>query len=144
MDPQVESSASDEWPLPVLLVDDSPTNRRLTSAILRRAGCEVTAVESGEAALHALERRMASDSLPFEFVLLDYQLPGMSGAETARHIAATLEERTPPMLGLTGHVDLEVVRTCRTAGMRVVLRKPVERRHLEAIVDRLKLRRRSR
>lgn len=133
-----ESIVSEEERLPVLLVDDSPTNRRLTGSVLSRVGCLVILAESGEAALDEVERRQSSGDPPFQLVLLDYQLPGMDGAETARRIRDLLHDRTPPMLGLTGHVDLGVFRSCRRAGMRVVLRKPVERRHLETIVARLR------
>lgn len=118
--------------LPVLLVDDSPTNLRVTGAALSRLGCDVTTVESGEKALAAVE------ATRFALILLDYQMPGMDGPETARRVIDRLGPEAPPILALTGDVDLEVFRACRQAGMRLVLKKPVKRDHLEAILDRLR------
>ena len=118
----------------ILLVDDSPTNLRVTGTMLTRLGCSVVTAESGEEALEAVRAPESS----FALVLLDYQMPGMSGAETARGITALLGAGAPPMIALTGDVDLEVFRACRDAGMRLVLRKPVQRDHLESIVERLR------
>jgi CheY-like chemotaxis protein len=117
--------------LAVLLVDDSPTNLRITGAALARLGCEVVTAESGEAALERLHAQ------PFALILLDYQMPGLDGPATARAILGRLGEQTPPMLALTGHVDLEVFRACREAGMRLVLKKPLEAAQLRTIVERL-------
>lgn len=119
--------------LAVLLVDDSPTNLRLTGAMLKSVGCEVVTAESGEEAVELSQ----SGSHRFDLVLLDYQMPGMDGPETARRLFEIIED-TPPILALTGDVSLEVFKACREAGMRLVLRKPVERNHIAAIVARLR------
>lgn len=141
--PQPDDSApssaplAGEPPLEVLFVDDSPTNLRVTGSVLRRLGAAVTTAETGEAALeHALQTR-------FSLVLLDCQLPGMDGPETARQMIQRLGGDAPPILALTGAVDLDVFRACRAAGMRLVLQKPVPREHLEAIVARLLVLRRK-
>lgn len=120
----------------VLLVDDSPTNLRITGAMLTRLGAEVVSAESGRAALAVVETDPA-----FELVLLDYQMPGLDGAETARALHERLGEAAPPMVALTGDVDLDVFRACRAAGMRLVLKKPIPREHLASILTRLKERR---
>lgn len=127
-----EQTKSDA-PVRVLLVDDSPTNLRLTGGVLRRLGCEVSTAESGEFALEA-----AQSEPPFHLVLLDYQMPGMDGPTTARKLIEVWGEPTPPIIALTGEVDPAVYRSCRDAGMRLVLRKPVERAHLGAIVERIR------
>ena len=138
MDTCDEHPAPGDEAFPVLLVEDSPTNRRLTRAVLSKAGCDVTAVESGEAALDELGQRIATGDSTFQLILLDYQLPGINGAQTAKQLTSLLKDQAPPMIGLTGHVNVSVVQTCRDAGMRAVLRKPVKRRHMEAIVARLR------
>ncbi|MEL6184896.1 MAG: response regulator [Myxococcota bacterium] len=119
--------------LAVLLVDDSPTNLRLTGAMLKSVGCEVVTAESGEEAVELVQARTHD----FSLVLLDYQMPGIDGPETARRLFELLDD-VPPILALTGDVTLEVFKACRDAGMRLVLRKPVERSHIVAIVERLR------
>lgn len=127
-----QNSAGGAVELKVLLVDDSPTNLRVTGASLERLGCSVRTAASGEEALEAIEVES------FSLVMLDYQMPGLNGPETASRIREMLKEAAPPMIALTGDVDIDVFRTCREAGMRLVLKKPLKRDHLEAIVTRLR------
>ena len=122
-----------ENPVHVLLVDDSLTNLRITGKVLGRLGCGVTTASSGEEALE----RIAEGK--FHLVLLDYQMPGMDGPETAREIHARLGTGAPPIIALTGSVDLQVFKACKAAGMRLVLKKPVPAEHLRAIVERLQV-----
>lgn len=63
----------------ILLVEDMAAVRLTLSALLGRRGYEVTAAESGEAAVALLERDR------FDLLLLDVHLPGMSGPDVARH-----------------------------------------------------------
>ena len=68
--------------LPVLIVDDNTTNRRILSEVLSHGGIRPTTAESGQAALAALKR--ARDlGTPFPLVLLDALMRQMtSGRET--------------------------------------------------------------
>jgi len=76
-------------PPKILLVDDRPENLLATEALLRPLGAEIVTAESGEAALvHVLEHA-------FAMVLLDVQMPGMDGFETAQ-----LMQTRPSMQGV--------------------------------------------
>jgi CheY-like chemotaxis protein len=66
----------------VLVVDDDPLNRKLTTLRLRDAGFEVETANTAEAALHL------AASAPPEAILSDVQMPGMSGFELRRAILA--------------------------------------------------------
>jgi len=66
-----------------LVVEDEPVARRLLVAILEADGYRVLAVDDGPAALAA-----APDFRP-DVVLLDVGLPGISGADVARHLRQT-------------------------------------------------------
>ena len=66
----------------VLVVDDTPENRRLFSLILRETGCETVEAASGEEALALCASR------EYSMILMDVHLPGLDGFETARRIRA--------------------------------------------------------
>jgi signal transduction histidine kinase len=68
--------------LSILLAEDHPVNRRLVDLILRPMGWELTMVENGAEAVEAAGQR------PFDVILLDMQMPVMSGIEAARLIKA--------------------------------------------------------
>lgn len=59
----------------VLVVDDEPDELALLARHLRRAGCDVVAVATAEAAL------ADEDNLDVDAAFVDLRLPGMSGAE---------------------------------------------------------------
>jgi CheY-like chemotaxis protein len=65
----------------ILVIDDEEMIRSLAEKVLRRGGYEVLSVESGEHAVQAMNRE--SD---IAGVLLDMNLPGMSGLETLRRL----------------------------------------------------------
>ena len=72
--------------MPVLVVDDNATNRRILDEILTTWGMRPTVVDGGAAALQAMELAHQSGR-PFPLVLLDYQMPDMDGFEVAERIA---------------------------------------------------------
>lgn len=83
----------------ILVVDDLPENRRLYSAILRDAGCEVVEAASGEEALVVCKGR------EYSMILMDVHMPGIDGFEAARRI------REFPCCGMTPIVFVSAVYT---------------------------------
>ena len=80
----------------VLLVDDDARLRDLLRTVLIPLGCEIIAAGSGEDALtELLQRRVA-------VIVLDINLPGMDGFETAQLIRGTDELTSTPIIFLTG------------------------------------------
>jgi signal transduction histidine kinase/ActR/RegA family two-component response regulator len=82
----------------ILLVDDDNAVREVTAAILRDLGHVVLEAGSGAGALDVLEREPKID-----LVLIDFAMPGMSGAEVARRIQA--KRPALPILFITGFAD---------------------------------------
>jgi len=82
----------------VLLVDDDPLVRSATQALLDRLGHRVFAAAGGEEALAQLEQ----GCLP-EVVILDLNMPGMSGAETLARLRVLAPEL--PVILATGNPD---------------------------------------
>ncbi len=79
----------------VLLVDDRPNNLLALEAVLDPLDAELVRAGSGEEALRAL---LSGD---FALIILDVQMPGMDGFETARIIKAREKTRNVPIIFLT-------------------------------------------
>lgn len=110
----------------VLVVDDAPEGRRLLSRRLPPARWRVVLAATGEDGLAHARRR------PFDLAILDLELPGMSGAETARALRALPGGAQTHLLALTAHEPgSPEERAARAAGVAEVLHKPVSRGRLE-------------
>jgi PAS domain S-box-containing protein len=83
----------------ILLVDDEPANLLSLAAALDGIGSNLVEVRSGEEALRILLDR------DFAAILLDIQLPGLSGFETAKLIRARERSRGTPIIFVTGFDD---------------------------------------
>jgi len=79
----------------ILMVDDKPENLVALEAALRPLGQELVAAHSGEEALRCLLNE------EFAVILLDVQMPGMDGFETAAHIKERERSRHIPIIFLT-------------------------------------------
>lgn len=84
-----------DTPVKILLVDDRPENLLALEAILSGLGHELVKASSGEEAL----KRLLSDEVAV--ILLDVQMPGMDGFETASHIKQRERTRDIPIVFLT-------------------------------------------
>lgn len=113
----------------VLYVEDHEDVRELIGELLVEEGLDVLACESGEAALSAFE-----SSGPFDFVLTDVSLPGVSGTDLARLLLA----REPGLwvVFASGYV---MPISAATWGPRVrALLKPFEAEQLTALVTEIR------
>ena len=120
-----------QTPRRVLIADDDPVNRRLGAMLLARAGLDAVVVEDGQAAVEAL------DGPPFDLILLDVDMPRLTGLEAATRIREAEKagglSRTP-MVALTGHSGHHDRQTCLEAGMDDVLVKPLTPEALDALL----------
>jgi len=121
--------------LAVLLVEDNSVNRRLAQIVLGRYGHTITAVDSGDAALQALQHGR------FDLVLMDVQMPGLDGIDTTRAIRQAEQRggRHVPIIALTAHAMAGDRERCLGAGMDGYLVKPIRPAALLDAVERLGL-----
>jgi two-component system sensor histidine kinase RpfC len=107
--------------LRLLVADDNPTNREVLGKILERAGHVVTLVDNGEKVLDAIERERS------DLVILDRNMPGMSGPETLRALRLlTRGAERLPVIMLSADVTPEAKREALEAGADAYLGKPFE------------------
>jgi signal transduction histidine kinase len=85
----------------VLVVDDTPANLSVITAMLNHAEYDVRPAINGEVALRAL-----ANKLP-DLVLLDINMPGISGYEVCRRIKADARTRDIPVIFLSAADNLE-------------------------------------
>jgi PAS domain S-box-containing protein len=122
-------------PLHVLIAEDNPVNRKLVTTLLRKRGHVVRAVENGREAVEAIE---ASANAPFDLVLMDIQMPEMSGFEAAHAVREREKgsDQRLPLIALTAHAMQGDRERCLAAGLDGYLAKPIDVEELIATVER--------
>lgn len=112
----------------VLLVDDAADFANLMSRALAKRGLEVATCYNGSDALTKAAER------PFDVVLLDVDMPGLTGPETARQLRA--QGIAVPILAISGNDQPEVRQECLAAGCEDLIVKPIRPDDLVAAVRR--------
>jgi len=108
----------------VLVVDDNATSRGIFQEMLESFSFEVTLATSGQEGLTELEK--ASESKPFELVIMDWKMPGMDGIEASRRIKNhTGLSKIPPIVLVTAYGREEVIHQAEEVGLEGSLLKPV-------------------
>jgi signal transduction histidine kinase/DNA-binding response OmpR family regulator len=108
----------------VLVVDDNAMNRRLLQEILVHWHMQPVLVDSGPAALGALDDARRHDR-PFPLVLLDFQMPGMDGFAVAEAIKNRPELGGSTIMMLSSVGQRGDAARCKELGVAVYLTKPV-------------------
>lgn len=120
----------------LLLVDDSAAARSATKRTLTGLFGPIDAVESGGAAFAAL--RLRDEAMPYDLVLLDWVMPGLSGADTLRLIKLGSSLRhVPRVVVLSGHDGSDAQQEAAGLGADGFLTKPVTVARLREIVTSL-------
>lgn len=108
----------------VLVVDDSPSARRVFLEELRGFGFHADAVDTGKKAISAIKNHDANE--PYQVVLMDYRMPELDGIETTRIIKADTTLQNLPAVILVTAFGHELERSViDEAGLECCLLKPV-------------------
>jgi two-component system, sensor histidine kinase len=124
-------------PRRALLAEDNAVNAKLATRLLERLGCRVDVASNGREALRMVQ------SIPFDIVFMDCQMPEMDGFEATRAIREW--ERSSRLDGSTG-ARLKIValtanamqgdrERCLEAGMDDYITKPISRSDLARVLD---------
>jgi two-component system, sensor histidine kinase and response regulator len=125
--PDVPSDAQSPATLRILVAEDSPDNRLVMAAYLRREPYHIDFAEDGR---QAFEKFIAN---PYDLVLMDIQMPQMDGLEASRAIRQwELEHaRMPtPIVALTAYALEEDVQRALSAGCNLHVSKPLKKQGL--------------
>jgi PAS domain S-box-containing protein len=120
--------------LRILVAEDNLVNRKLVTRLLQKRGHHVEAVENGRAAVAAV----SAAATPFHVLLMDLQMPEMSGVEATHAIRERERDRGVhlPIVALTAHAMVGDRERCLAAGMDGYLSKPIDVNELIATVER--------
>ena len=115
----------------VLVAEDNPINQQVAIGMLKRFDIHADAVASGEEAIYALE------TLPYDLVLMDVQMPILDGLDATRRIrSGTSQVLHPeiPIVAMTANAMEGDRRLCLESGMNDYIAKPVSQSELVRIL----------
>jgi CheY-like chemotaxis protein/HPt (histidine-containing phosphotransfer) domain-containing protein len=115
----------------VLVAEDNVINQKAVTSLLVPRGHVVDVVANGADAVRAVQRQ------EYDLVLMDVQMPEMSGMEATRTIR-TLEANTARhtrIVAVTAHAMKGDREECLAAGMDGYLAKPIDKKALLAVVE---------
>lgn len=124
-------------PRRVLLAEDNVVNAKLAVRMLERLGCRVDVASNGHEALKMVQ------SIPFDIVFMDCQMPEMDGFEATRAIrrweGASRVGQSPmtrlPIVALTANAMQGDRERCLAAGMDDYITKPLSRSDLARVLE---------
>ncbi|HEY3498594.1 MAG TPA: response regulator [Polyangiaceae bacterium] len=137
-EPKVFNAANEH----VLIVDDNETNRSILEELLDSWQVRHRSAASGAIAISALEEQLDSGD-PFTTLVLDMQMPGMSGLDVARHLRRDERFRSLHIVMLTSLGPEAAIAEGLPHWVEDVLVKPVKQADLAAALPGLRVLRRS-
>jgi len=117
--------------LKVLLAEDNVINQKLAVSLLHRAGYDVVMANDGREAIDAYERE------PFDVILMDVQMPGVSGYQATAAIREK-EKKTGshiPIIAMTAHALKGDRENCLNAGMDEYIPKPIQPKRVVEVIE---------
>jgi FixJ family two-component response regulator len=115
----------------VAVVDDDESVRRALVRLLRSAGFKAVAFPSARTFLSEFK------DLGINCLVLDLQMPGMTGVDLQRYLRMVHPNLMLPVVMITAHDEPGTRERCLAAGVAAYLRKPVESTTLLAEIRRV-------
>ncbi len=117
--------------LKILTVDDNDSQRHMMTTLLLRVGFEVTAAATGNEAI----TRSITDAP--DAILLDINLPDMSGYEVCKRIKADVRTDSIPIVFFTGEMDGAAKNHADMVGGAAFLTYPIKMSQLKTVIESL-------
>lgn len=117
----------------ILVVEDNEINQKLLKEFLERMGHNIRQVMNGEDAVEAVRED------DFDAVLMDIELPGISGMGATKSIRALPDRKRAaiPVIALTGNIRDEDIRACYAANMNGHIAKPIDPAKLKTMLEKV-------
>jgi len=131
-EPSLKASSTSvaEHAVRILVVEDNLVNQKVVTAVLRKRGFYIELANDGQEALSKLE-----NSVAFDLVLMDVQMPVLDGLEATRLIRKQQRWEQLPIIAMTAHAMSGDKERCLDAGMSGYISKPVHPSLLLSTVD---------
>ncbi|MBF0454573.1 MAG: response regulator [Magnetococcales bacterium] len=112
--------------LKILVVDDNASAREILATMALNFGMEVDVVNDGLAGLQEIATAVKK-GVPYDIVLMDWQMPGMDGVECMKQLQETLHEVPPAVIMVTAYGREEAMQEAmqKEVTVKSVLAKPV-------------------
>jgi PAS domain S-box-containing protein len=127
------TSENDKRRIRILVAEDNPVNQKVAQAMLKKMGLQSDVVANGQEAVNALQ------TIPYDLVLMDCQMPEMDGFEATRGIrngASGVINPSIPIIAMTAATMQGDKEKCILAGMDDFIAKPVLKRELTELLAR--------
>ncbi|MBP1910208.1 PAS domain S-box protein [Methanolobus bombayensis] len=128
----IEASGMYKKEARILLVEDNVVNQHVAQSILQKLGITADVANNGLEAIEALE------TIAYDLVFMDIQMPEMDGLEASRHIRneqSSVINHNVPIIAMTAHAMKGDEDKCIEAGMNDYLPKPVNLEALAQVID---------
>lgn len=118
----------------VLIAEDNTLNAQVVEELLQMVGFQTERAMNGQI---AYDKFMVSVSGTYDAVLMDLQMPVMTGVEAAKAIrgSAHAQAKTIPIIALTANAFTDDVKETRAAGMNEHLSKPIDTERLYEVLE---------
>ncbi|MDH4193680.1 MAG: response regulator [Nitrospirota bacterium] len=114
-----------------LIIDDDEMSRGLLRMVLEYDGCHCTEAEDGARGLSLLE------SQPFDVIILDNVMPGMTGMEFLNRFRHISQNPAVPVIMVTGFISDEIREKATRLGAYAIIEKPYDFGELRSMVAQL-------
>ena len=108
--------------VPILVVDDNAVTRKVFKRLIEKFGFKVDVASSGEEAIETLSAACASSN-PYGLILLDWEMEGINGLQTAEIIRDRKDIETPAIIMVSSHSHEQIAN--KTSNFHPVISGPV-------------------